>query len=155
MAEENWVQMIIWDFSYLRQQEGENCSHHKESNKQKHRGNCCGQETSRGKAVYPLVSMEATELLRKGTKSAARVRSCRLRPRSSRSWRSHRLTVTGSNSQTQVSMWPLSLPRRLCAVLLPCPSLQLSSLQLLLFFKDYWKPSVKHKIYWLGAVCKL
>lgn len=45
---------------------GKNCGHHKETNKQ-NRGNCCGQETSRGKAVYPLVLMEATELLRKGT----------------------------------------------------------------------------------------
>lgn len=40
---------------------------------------------SRGKAVYPLVSMEATELLRKGIESAARVRNGRLRPGSSRS----------------------------------------------------------------------
>jgi len=64
---------------------GKKCSHHKESNKQKHRGSCRSQATSRGKAVYPLVSMEATELLRKGTESAARVRNCRLRARSSRS----------------------------------------------------------------------
>lgn len=54
---------------------------------------------SRGKAVYPLVSVEATELLRKGTKSAARVRS-------SGSRRKHRLTVmglSGSNPQIQTS----------------------------------------------------
>lgn len=64
---------------------GKKCGHHKESNKQKHRGNCCGQEMSRGKAVYPLVSMEAAELLRKGIESAARVRNGRLGPGSSRS----------------------------------------------------------------------
>lgn len=76
--------IIIWDFSCLSHHEGEKRSQH-QSSKQKSGGNYCGQETKGDMAVYPLVSREATELFRKGTRSNARVRNCRLRPRSSRS----------------------------------------------------------------------
>lgn len=115
---ENWMQMIIGEnlrlFLLKSAWRGKKCGHNKEFKKQKPKGNCCGQETSRGKAVYPLVLMEATELLRKGTKSAARIRYYR-----------HRCAVTGlpgSNPQIQVSVWALSSPGHLCA-LFSCPGL--------------------------------
>lgn len=144
--------IIIWDFSYLSHHEGEKCSQHL-SSKQKSGGNYCGQETKGDMAVYPLVSREATELFRKGTRSNARVRNCRLRPWSSRSWRSHRLAVIACQGAVlRFRSWCELCPHPGACVLFStfCPSLQLS-----LLFNDYWEPSGKLKICLVGAVCKL
>lgn len=86
-------------------------------------------------------------------KSAARTRNGRLKLRSSRSWKKHRLTARGlptGNSQFQVLRWDLSSPVHLCAQFCS-PGLLPSCLFLLHLFSDYWKPSWKQKIYCLGA----
>lgn len=120
---------------------GKNRNHHKEPNKQAQRKLLQPGNEQGKKAVYPLVSMEATEQLRKGTKSAARARNCRLRPGSSSNLRSHRLTVTGlpgGCSQMEVLICELCPHPDSCVHnFSPWPSLQLSSDQLLLLFNDY------------------
>lgn len=97
--------------------------------------------------------MEATEMLRKGTRSDVRVRNCRLRPWPSRSWRSHRLTSTAYLGMIPEFRFWCELcsnwgTRVLFSILWPCLQLWLSLQQLL---KAQWETQ---NLLWRGGCIK-
>lgn len=134
MAEENWKQMIIWNFFLL---------------KSAWRGRIAvtiKRRTNRSTEEIAAAKKRAEErqfthwwkpqnCLEKDHKSAARARNCRLRPRSSRRRKRQRLTYR-QFSDPGLEVTPALTYTSVCSVLLPWPSLQLllpiASLQWLL-----------------------
>lgn len=153
MAEENWEQMIIWNFFLLKSAwRGRIAVTIKRRTNRSTEEIAAAKKRAEERQFTHWFWWKPQNCLEKGHKSAARARNCRLRPRSSRSMKRHRLRTTGSptgNSQIQIWRWHLSSPVRLCAQFCS-PGLLSNCFFPLLLSNDYWKPSGKQKIYWLG-----
>lgn len=114
MAEENGVQMIIWNFFLLKSAwRGKIVVTIKRLTNRSTEEIAAAKKRAEERQFTHWSWWKPQKGLEKEHKSAARARNCRLRPRSSRSWKRDRLTTTGSptgNSQHQVLRWDLSSP---------------------------------------------